>query len=212
MSSFCLEKKLSNQKIKDKVSLFGIRGFTLVELMITVSIFVFMTAVIMAKYSSFYSGTVFKNLAFDVALTIRQAQTYGISVKGTAEGNFSQAYGVFISYSAPTLSNTFILYSYTKSGTQYNLGSLEKKYILKQGAKFSAICAGSASTSCTALDQGDSLSIVFQRPNPEAIICKTSNEIMDCTSNKFARITLVAGDDVTTRDIEVTNVGQISVK
>lgn len=208
MSSF-------NSKSNTKTRFFH-RGFTLIELMVAISIFVFMTAIIMAKYNSFYSGTIFNNLAYDVALTIRQAQTYGISVKvdisDDSTGSFDKAYGVhFNQVPAPDYSNVFLLYSYDKNLPVYSLKNQEKKYTLKQGAKFKQFCVGSDSSCSISFSAGDILDIVFQRPNPEAIICRTTGGTMSC-GYKFARITLMAVDGATTKTVEVNSVGQISVK
>lgn len=51
-----------------------------------------MTALVMARYNDFYSGTLFKNLAYDIAITIREAQSYGISVKyNESDSSFNKA-------------------------------------------------------------------------------------------------------------------------
>jgi type II secretory pathway pseudopilin PulG len=93
----------ANKNVSLKASKSYFAGFTLVELIITIAIFVFMTALVMARYNDYYSGTIFKNLAYDIAITIREAQSYGISVKvregNNAEENFSKAYVVTSRYS-----------------------------------------------------------------------------------------------------------------
>ena len=58
-----------------------IRGFTLIELMVTLAIFTIMTSVIMANYPGFNNKIALEVLAQDIALSIRQAQVYGISVR-----------------------------------------------------------------------------------------------------------------------------------
>jgi prepilin-type N-terminal cleavage/methylation domain-containing protein len=185
---------------------FGTRGFTLVELMVTVGIFVFMTALLMAKYNDFYSGIIFKNMAYDIAITIRQAQSYGISVKvDTLDSNsFNKAYGVHFSSTYPA---KFSLHSYYKNGDIYTKDSLEKSYNLKFGAIINRRGVGDGP-----IYYGmKSLDIVFQRPNPEAIICGLPDSDIDemrCTY-KYARIELKMGDN--TRLILVNNVGLVSI-
>lgn len=73
------------------------RGFTLVELLVTIGIFVFMSALILSRYNSYNSGTLLTNAAYDVALAVKEAQTYGIGVKNSeSESNqFSTGYGLF---------------------------------------------------------------------------------------------------------------------
>lgn len=191
------------------------KGFTLIELMVTVGIFVFMTALILAKYNSFYSGTLFKNLAYDIALTIRQAQTYGISVKVADvpdDRNFNSAYGV--RFNTGSLKQ-FSLSAYDKAGSAYTqrTDANLRNFNIKQGAKIKEICVGTSANSCDLLsDQSGNptiLDIVFQRPNPEAIFCTSDGA--SCTTIKYIKITLVASDNVTLHTVSVNNVGQITV-
>jgi prepilin-type N-terminal cleavage/methylation domain-containing protein len=58
-----------------------IAGFTLVELLVTISIFVLLTGIVLFNQTKFNSTILLTNLAYDTALTIRQAQTYGVNVK-----------------------------------------------------------------------------------------------------------------------------------
>jgi hypothetical protein len=47
-----------------------------------------------------------------------------------------------------------------------------------------------------------------KRPNPEAVICGTNNNIMNC-SYKYAKIVIKLGE--ITRSIEINSVGQVSI-
>jgi prepilin-type N-terminal cleavage/methylation domain-containing protein len=49
------------------------KGFTLVELMVTVGIFTIISGLLLARYSNFNQGIILTNLAYDIALTIRSA-------------------------------------------------------------------------------------------------------------------------------------------
>jgi len=185
------------------------RGFTLVELMVTVGIFVFMTAAIMARYNSFYSGTLFTNLAYDIAMTIRQAQTYGISVKVNDQttNNFSASYGVhFSNDAAGDKDKKFMLFIEDSTQGYQDTDSLENTYNLKQGARITAFCASNSVADCIPSTDTHSLDIIFQRPNPDAKICYNA----DCTW-KYATIRITAGDGTVTRDVKVNAGGQISV-
>src|SRR4051812_36480456 len=73
------------------------KGFTLVELMISVAIFIILTVLLVAKYGNFNQGVLFTNLAYDMALTLRTAQTYGLSVQNQEQSSqpiFQYPYGV----------------------------------------------------------------------------------------------------------------------
>jgi Tfp pilus assembly protein FimT len=214
MISHFLEKTHGkNIKISRKL-ISNTKAFTLIELMVTVGIFVLMTALILARYNSYYSGTVFTNMAYDVALTMRQAQTYGISVKATTGVDFTGSYGVNFLHSSPN--NEFSLYSYTKSNDPAKV-TKEKSYTLKRGAKINSLCVGVNQAKCTSiLSSGDELDIVFQRPNPEPIICLTytsgGSRIKNCTTYKYAKIELIASDGSTKKSIVVDSTGQISIE
>jgi len=75
-------------------------GFSLIELLVVISIFTIITSVVLVNQSRFSSDIVITNLAYEIALEVRQAQTYGIAVRGTASADnpalllFKQAYGV----------------------------------------------------------------------------------------------------------------------
>ena len=89
-------------------------GFTLVELIVTVAIFVFMTALVVAKYGSFNDGTLLTSMAYDIALTLRDAQSYGLNVQGytppTGSQSFSYPYGMHFQ-SASLYNNEMILFA-----------------------------------------------------------------------------------------------------
>src|SRR3989344_2260670 len=71
------------------------KGFSLVEILATLAIFFIISSILFFNFRGFGSRTVLDNLAHQIALTIRQAQVYGISVRGTA-GAFP-SYGAFFS-------------------------------------------------------------------------------------------------------------------
>ncbi|MDE2188747.1 MAG: type II secretion system protein, partial [Patescibacteria group bacterium] len=90
------KKEKAKGKGKNMVSKFSISaGFTLIELMVTVGIFVFMTALLVARYGSFNNGEILTSMAYDVALALRNAQAYGLNVQGYNNSNsFNYPYGI----------------------------------------------------------------------------------------------------------------------
>jgi len=86
------------------------RAFTLVELMVSVGIFLMMTGLVVAKYGNFNQSVLLTNLAYDVALTIRTAQTYGLSVRNNdlsnSSSDFQSGYGVHLDTSTRPDSNS----------------------------------------------------------------------------------------------------------
>jgi prepilin-type N-terminal cleavage/methylation domain-containing protein len=188
------------------------RGFTLIELMVTVSIFVFMTALMLAKYGNFNQSVLLTNLAYDVALTVRMAQTYGLSVQGQSQ-NFQYAYGIdFCGSSAasdcksPNTSNQqIVLFIDRNSNGVYDLGDLLpiSTYNIKRGATVSQICISESDCSGNKVNYAG---ISFMRPNPDAIICASGS-----CSITYIKITVQATDG-NTRNIVVRHTGQVSVE
>ena len=73
------------------------KGFTLIELLVTLSLFVVLTTIVIFSQSKFNGSILLTNLAYDVALTVRQAQSYGVNVREVASDTstgFKHAYGV----------------------------------------------------------------------------------------------------------------------
>jgi type II secretory pathway pseudopilin PulG len=202
------------------------RGFTIIELVISVGIFVFMTTLIVAKYGSFNQSTLLTDTAYDTALVIRLAQTYGLSVKNVSQAgaavNFSTPYGVDFDsgadYCGGSSSNSgaFTLFAdASPAGAPDGLCGVSDtsitSYTLAQGARVTALCAGSDATNCHTSGQAmDRISYTFVRPNPEAVICGRQSGASVCTY-PYSEITLT-GPDGSTRIIVVRQNGQISVQ
>ncbi len=197
------------------------KGFTLVELLVTIVIFVVLTSIVLFSQGNFNNTVLLNNLAYDIGLTIRQAQDYGVSVKESS-GAFSSASGVNFSYGVyfnTTVSKTnFVLFADT-TGTggnpdsRYN-GSVTvcpsndvecvQKYNINNGSYISSICTGSSS-SCSPITS--TLTVLFTRPNPDAIMYVDSNPV----PVNYAEITVTSVGG-TTRKVIITSVGQIYVQ
>jgi prepilin-type N-terminal cleavage/methylation domain-containing protein len=211
-----------------RISIFGFRisparGFTLVELLVCIAIFVMMTALLIANYSNFNESTFLTNTAYDVALAIRQTQTYGVSVRSASGSDFSQIYGVDFVMNA---NNFDIMTGPANSGT-VPLSNIYSQYNIMHGATIYKICA----TNTDALDCSNSANIIshvqiwFHRPDPEPIILGSGYETYTLpdgsfgilysdnitgTTYKFTRITL-RGVDGSTRNVDIYANGQVSV-
>ena len=72
-----MSPQIRNKKIMPNV----VRGFTLIEMMVSVGIFALITTLIMVSGRSFGGSVLLTNLAYDVALSVRRAQTFGINVR-----------------------------------------------------------------------------------------------------------------------------------
>jgi len=74
----------------------AVRGFTLVELVVSIGIIGVITGVVIVNYRDFESTTVLKNAAYDVALGIRESQLKSISVVRGTSGGFDYPYGISV--------------------------------------------------------------------------------------------------------------------
>lgn len=188
---------------KEKNSANKCKGFTLIELMVTVGIFALMTALLLAKYGTFNQGLLLTNLAYDVALTIRNAQSYGLNVKSAVRDDnfFEYPFGVHFREG-----QQFIFFADKNIPPNYSYdGSSEDLSItnIKGASKIDDICSGTES-SC---DNGiTKLDIIFKRPDPSAIIMTDIS-----SSQSYAEITLKASDG-SVKKVIIRKTGQITVE
>lgn len=198
------------------------RGFTIIELIISVAIFVVMTTIVVAKYGNFNTSTLLTDTAYDSALVLRLAQTYGLSVRnsGTSGTNFAVPYGVDFNLGssycggASSAPGTFVLFADSNPTTPDGVCGVSDTaitpYALTRGATITGLCAGSDVTNCRTSGQAmDRLSISFVRPNPEAVICGTRLSSTVCTY-AYAEVTL-SSTNGGSRIIVIRQNGQISV-
>lgn len=189
---------------------FSSRSFTLVELMVSLGIFTFMTVLMVTKYGNFNQSILLTDLAYDVALTIRTAQTYGLSVKNVGGATtFNYSYGIDFSNGASSLNNNrqVIFFADSNPNNYYDVGdTVISTYAIKRGAYVYSICVGSGQASCSALTSNSQLDISFKRPSPNAIICPNNS----CIGDTYAEI-ILRGTDGSTRMVVARENGQISV-
>ncbi len=189
------------------------RGFTLIELMVSVGIFVLITGLVMAKYGNFNNGILLTNLAYDVALTIRTAQSYGLNVqsKGTTNLNYSDNFDGVFGVHFDTNSSSFILFADSVIGPngngRYDSGEALSTTNIKGGSKVSYICAGNTAN-CR---ERVKLDITFKRPEPVAKITGTSSGNAIEQNNTYAEVHVSSRDGVT-KVITISSIGQIAVK
>jgi prepilin-type N-terminal cleavage/methylation domain-containing protein len=186
------------------------RGFTLVELIVTVGIFAVITSTLLARNSKFNDETLLQNAAYEVALSIRQAQNYGINVQGQS-GEFDKAYGVHFLKD----SSSYVLFRDLDDPPD-NIYSGEKEKLeefkLGRGYSIARICKYSGlEDPCRNSLSGDKegVSVVFRRPEPEAIITPSSDGKPQLSIDSVA-IELVS-PRAGSRFIVVQQTGQIGV-
>ncbi len=192
------------------------RGFTLVELLVSIGIFTLITTVSVFSYADFNSNVLLTNLAYEVALSVRQAQFYGITVKQSVSAeNFDSGYGVHLTKNAMSYTlfedgkgSGSLNHVYEEDADPDNDEALET-YSVQKGNFISKLCTkGSGSLDCTLT----SLDLSFVRPNPETYVAFSTDAgqaLLDLT--KTTSIICVASPRGTLRKVTVESTGQISV-
>ncbi len=185
------------------------KGFTLVELLVTIGIFIFMTSVVLAKYRSFSTNSDFANAVEGIVLSLREAQVYGVGSK-TAGGSivcppspdsaFNCAYGIYLSKISGK-NGSYIIFIDTNKDGLYSAGEpIVQTINLWDPSEIwiSEIMVNNTNT--------DTLAVTFKRPNPDAMINGGLN-------NTSAKIILKKGVAQTNSSvIEITSSGQISIQ
>lgn len=189
------------------------KGFSLIELMVVIGIMAIIATISIFNYSKFNSDLSVTNLAYEIALTIREAQVFGGSVKVTNTGSFDKAYGIYVSEDT-SKNKDIISFVDTNSNDLYDppvsgcSGECLTIYKLERGNIVSDICRVSdASGLINCSPDNPETHITFLRPNLDAKI-KIPNPGPPFIG---VRITLEAPDN-TERYIRVLNTGQISVE
>lgn len=213
-----------------------VRGFTLIEMLVSLGIIVIITAIVLLGQSNFNRSLVLVDTAYTIAFTVRQAQTLGLSSRkfGTIQ---NAGYGVHFASGAPT---TYELFADTipaapgssqggiclghsaQEGADTKPGNCVydavservNAYNLNKGFSIKKVCGkdGSGTSRCSGVEGGnylDSLDITFLRPNTQAsIIGMHAGVPIDLVS---ASIYVLSPDGSQERCVSITKVGQVSV-
>ncbi|MEK7179017.1 MAG: prepilin-type N-terminal cleavage/methylation domain-containing protein [Patescibacteria group bacterium] len=182
------------------------RGFSLTELLVTVSIFVIVAGVVLVNFPSFSSRIALENLAHEIALVVRQAQVFGVASRefGPGSGIFP-THGAHFDISANT---SFTLFADTNENGLYGgSGELIETLRIQRGNVISSLCGyATASSPCTSLD---TLHITFTRPDPEARIIGSAGG----SSSEYSYSTItVRSTGGNTNMVTVWSNGQIAVQ
>lgn len=190
--------------------------------MVVVAIIGIISAVVVTNQSSFSNTITLSNTAYDVALTLRSAQTYGIGGRAAFGAAANAGYGLHFNRARP---ESFILFADiyprpsisschptsnpsapdAKPGNcSYDQDKREKVvgYTIGNGMVVSKLCAYSGSWSC----ELSSIDIVFLRPNPNPFI-STNGSYSSSVSSACLTIRSPQGGE---RYISVAASGQIN--
>ncbi len=188
-------------------------GFTLIEMLVVTGIMALISGLVLVNNNRFGNSIILQNLAYDIALSIRQAQVYGISVQRFNQ-SFGSAYGMHFQATPSTGQAAYELFADALSpanGTYDcpNPGTtnceLVQSTTIAAGYGIYTLCA-------TPPNQAEicglsTLDITFQRPEPDAYIRSPAYAGL----NESSRIQIVSPRGAF-KNVVVESNGQISVQ
>ncbi len=139
------------------------RGFTLAEMVVVIGVIAIVSGVVLANNNRFGGQVLLQNLAYDIALSIRQSQVYGIAVQ-RFNNEYASAYGMHFSISSPDI---YLLFADVTTVNGIYDGSSERVQSTTIANRYSITalringCSGNVVSN---------LDIVFKRPDPDAYI------------------------------------------
>jgi Tfp pilus assembly protein FimT len=168
-------------------------GFGLVELLVSITIVTIIVGTIVMRQNSFNSAVLLRNQAYSIAMDIRDAQMSSISVSNEAGiNNFRVPIGVY--FSSHSLNNQkYQVFKDLNNNGRYD----------GTGEDFGPVRLLDPRFEISNISVGNRVDISFKRPNFDAIIEPSASNV---------EITVKQVGHTETRIIEVTSVGQITVK
>jgi prepilin-type N-terminal cleavage/methylation domain-containing protein len=144
-------------------------GFTLIELLVVTALIIIISTVVLINNNKFGGVVQLENYAYDVALTIREAQVYGISVQRYGGSNFSVGYGMHFDMGSPT---SYVLFADAASTGIYTTGELVNSTTITRGYYIKSLCVTDSSPTPvkTCSPSTTSIDVLFVRPEPDAYI------------------------------------------
>ena len=145
----------------------GDKGFTLIEMIVVLAIFSLLTTLILTNHARFGGAILLENLAYDIGLTVRKAQVYGIAVRSFGGADFDVGYGIHFKSATPT---AYILFGDATEDGLYEADQSELVELntMKGGFHIVDICATPSGLPETC--GRETLDILFRRPEPDAFI------------------------------------------
>lgn len=177
------------------------RGFTLVEMLVVTSIFLIVGAMVLSGNAKGKGNLQLTNATYELAIMLREAQSYGIAVRGNS-GSYDVGYGL---YASGLSGGTGILFVDNNRDKFYSAGTdtVVNTVTLPPGISISRV---SVFTNGGGEFFRNYITATFQRPDPEAHILETTSS----TEWPQARI-YVKSAQGTEKWVEIYTTGQIAV-
>jgi prepilin-type N-terminal cleavage/methylation domain-containing protein len=202
-------------------------GFSLIELLVVLSIVLIITTVVLLDYPLFGANQALNISAQEVGQVIREAQLFGISVKESkncADPVTCQFpnYGIYFTLTGGSnldySENIVIFADLNKNGIYDSGDAVDRTYVISAPSYINAVCysldggntwKGATNVDCGAPGGLQKATIIFKRPNPEPVISVVIGGAPPITVDAL-KIN-VRGPGVLEKDINVSRFGQVSV-
>jgi hypothetical protein len=151
------------------------------------------TCIVLYNYGDFNDDLIVSNLAYEVALEVRTAQVYGLSVLGTKDAttnqdNFDSGYGVHFDYDPNNTANDQTFYLFVDT---FGTGKLQNS---ADDATFNGTCMGPTASP----NPGECLEAVkLQGTNHIQMVCTVSDDSQSCDNTTGGNASYPATLDIT---------------
>lgn len=187
----------------------GLVGFTLVELLVSISILILVLITVVSGQRSFEESVLLRSQAYDIALSLREVQLSAISAQSDGSGGFRDVTGAHFDTAN---SGVYHLFRDANGDNMYtqstellvSVSGLDDRFAIESIA---ALSADSASTI-------SAVHVLFQRPNFDAnFFDGAGNEISASAVEVVLRAVGTTGNQcgLDVRTVSISKSGQISV-
>lgn len=191
---------------KNKISVPGSwrAGFSLLELLVSISIVTLVLGIVLTRHGAFNSAVLLRGQAYEIALDIRQLQLGAVNSTNQNTGRFGASRGVYFNTTALAQNSYYFFEDADGNNWPASNGSERLGPIKRLDPRF--VVDGSWGS--------DDVVVMFTRPNLDAVFYNGASTRLNQSA---VEVDIMRRDAVGTecgidkRTIEITNTGQISV-
>jgi len=148
------------------------KGFTLPELLVVIAIVGILSGVLIFGYRDFNDSTILTNLAYDIALSVRQVQTSGSSGAKTPGNAFDRPYGIHFDSDEKENKSYLTFIDTSPFNYIYDKGKdpVQKSFSIGKGNFIKEICRVKKGEKDLCDTNSKQVDIIFVRPKLDATI------------------------------------------